>query len=563
MRSSRAAAGHPAPFALPIPKRSDIAVWAAAWLRGLSQITFSPRPSDGLLVLAAAAVLSPGSAVGGALGAAAGTLAGWRGGYATHAEWREGLCGYNPAITGFIWGAVVARADHGLLVFAAALGVAILIDAVLRPRFRQRTLPPLALAAVLTSWIGAWGLYWAGDSLWWPYPGLLPLGELGVGAAIVLVAAVLARTAPTAAGLAAVLAALFAFGPAALWASDVTPSGLWAFTAVPASFGVAGVFFAAGATGLAVGAAAGLAGGALWMAWVLSGLGGWLPPLLFPAQIAIWGAILAVRRFGGPLVLDPRIWRVAAALRAARRSGRPAVALAGAGISTGSGIPDYVSGAWLDRSVPAGEYGFDRFLASDRARRAYWRACSRFRAVAADREPNAAHRALARMESRGWLAGVVTQNVDGYHQGAGQRTLVELHGNIHRVWCLQCGRLAPWPAPRDWAETAPSCGHCGGLLKPAVIALGEDIPPPVWRAAMDLMRECGVLLVVGSQVAISSAATLVAEARESGAHVVFLNLGPLHAPVLADDLVVPLPLEASLPGLELLLRWDVVKRAPA
>ena len=120
-------------------------------------------------------------------------------------------------------------------------------------------------------------------------------------------------------------------------------------------------------------------------------------------------------------------------VRARRLEGRSIVCLTGAGVSTGSGIPDYVSGTWLDPEIPVGAYAWERFLDSPRCRRLYWDACSRFRRVAEQARPNGGHAALRRMEERGWLAAVVTQNVDRLHKAAGSTRVHELHGRIDRV----------------------------------------------------------------------------------------------------------------------------------
>ncbi|PWG61403.1 NAD-dependent protein deacetylase [Sediminicurvatus halobius] len=234
--------------------------------------------------------------------------------------------------------------------------------------------------------------------------------------------------------------------------------------------------------------------------------------------------------------------------------GGPAVVLAGAGVSTGSGIPDYrdASGAWK-RSPPM---QLGEFLGSERARQRYWaRSLVGWRRVAAAR-PNAAHRALAGLEAGGRLTAVITQNVDGLHQQAGSRRVIDLHGRLDRVECLDCARVRPRDehqgeleaANPGWAEGAavsgiapdgdadlagtdyrdfrvPACRACGGVLKPAVVFFGEGVPRERVSAALAQVSRAGLLLVAGSSLMVWSGYRFVRAAREAGVPVVLAGLG--------------------------------------
>ena len=176
------------------------------------------------------------------------------------------------------------------------------------------------------------------------------------------------------------------------------------------------------------------------------------------------------------------------------RERRPVVALTGAGVSTESGIPDFRSptGIWAeyDPAVVASIDGFRR----DPER--VWEFYARRLATVADVEPNDAHRALAQLEERGLLRAVVTQNVDGLHQRAGSRDVIEVHGSIRGAVCISCGVQAPLERVLELMPL-PLC-DCGDVLKPGVVMFGELLPVAAFERATELARTAGLLLVVGS-----------------------------------------------------------------
>src|SRR5687768_7405755 len=162
-------------------------------------------------------------------------------------------------------------------------------------------------------------------------------------------------------------------------------------------------------------------------------------------------------------------------------------AFTGAGCSTASGVPDFRSpgGIWSRyRPVP-----FQDFVVDPEARRRYWIYKKETYRDFAEARPNAAHHALARMESAGWLRAVVTQNIDGLHQEAGSRCVLELHGTNRRVVCIRC--TASWPAAEIQARLlagceVPECDHCGGILKAATVSFGQALPSDVLAAAFHI-----------------------------------------------------------------------------
>lgn len=210
------------------------------------------------------------------------------------------------------------------------------------------------------------------------------------------------------------------------------------------------------------------------------------------------------------------------------------VGFTGAGVSTESGIPDFRSpgGVWT-RYDPR-NFEFDRYVTDPEVRALSWEMRKEF--FAAPWEPNPAHLAFARLEEAGRCLGVVTQNIDGLHQDAGSRTVIELHGTARRVMCIGhepalgapegCG----WDAPHTWAferldagDPDPRCPSCGGLVKSSTISFGQQLDPSTMVRAVELVRGCDLLLTVGSSLQVYPAAALPAEAVGAGARLVIVN----------------------------------------
>ena len=224
-------------------------------------------------------------------------------------------------------------------------------------------------------------------------------------------------------------------------------------------------------------------------------------------------------------------------LQSARRlltRSRRAVAFTGAGVSTASGVPDFRSpgGIW-SRYRPV---TIQEFRASEEARRRYWLYKKETYADFARARPNAAHAALARLETEGRMLGVITQNIDGLHQDAGSRNVVELHGTNRRWECLGCGRTGPAAEAQERllaGEDVPECRHCGGLMKAATISFGQALRPEVLEAAFALARRADLLLVLGSSLVVYPAAAIPEAVAAQGAPVVIINREPTPLDALA------------------------------
>ena len=234
--------------------------------------------------------------------------------------------------------------------------------------------------------------------------------------------------------------------------------------------------------------------------------------------------------------------------------------ITGAGVSTGSGIPDYrdSDGNWK-RSAPV---QYADFVGSEAVRRRYWaRSLAGWPMFVAAR-PSAAHLALARLGATGRVHALITQNVDGLHQRAGSHDVIDLHGRLDVVRCLQCERRTDrsafqtrlreanpgWDAsparmaPDGDADLAdvdfssfvvPACTTCGGVLKPDVVFYGESVPRDCSEAAMEAALAADGVLVAGSSLMVWSSFRLVRAAARAGIAVVAVNRGRTRA----DDLL--------------------------
>ena len=221
------------------------------------------------------------------------------------------------------------------------------------------------------------------------------------------------------------------------------------------------------------------------------------------------------------------------------------LAFTGAGISTESGIPDFRSpgGVWT-RYDPQ-EFTFGRYTESARVRERSWR--MRRELLAEAPRPNAGHRALARLEQSGRGLGVVTQNIDGLHQAAGSRRVVEVHGTALEVMCIGhapthgtpagCGFRAPtaWAFEQvDAGDPDPLCPLCGGLVKSATVSFEQVLFPGVVEEALGLAGTCDLMLVVGSSLVVHPAAELPAVAVRNGTRLAIVNAEPTPYDELAD-----------------------------
>jgi NAD-dependent SIR2 family protein deacetylase len=250
------------------------------------------------------------------------------------------------------------------------------------------------------------------------------------------------------------------------------------------------------------------------------------------------------------------------------------VVLSGAGLSTESGIPDYRGPSGSARRGSPMTY--QTFTRDPIARRRYWARSHLGWRTIGEARPNDGHRAVARMQQRGLLDGIITQNVDGLHQAAGARDVVELHGNLARISCLDCGDQTPREhMAKRLEEVNPhfaavasainpdgdaelddeqldgfatvDCLCCGGMLKPDVVYFGETVPPERVSRSFELVASARTLLVLGSSLTVMSGRRFVLRAAKDGIRVAIVNRGVTRGEPYAG-LVIDAPLGIVLPN---------------
>jgi NAD-dependent deacetylase len=230
-------------------------------------------------------------------------------------------------------------------------------------------------------------------------------------------------------------------------------------------------------------------------------------------------------------------------LAAVIRQSRRVVALTGAGISVESGIPDFRREGGLWERFDPREYAHIQALKKNPAK--VWLLIKELDATLSRARPNPAHYALAALEARGHLIGVITQNVDNLHQAAGSRRVVEYHGNAFRFVCLSCRRSFARES-LDFAG-APLYCPCGGLIKPDVVFFGEQIPAGAQEEAEELAQECDLLLVIGTSGEVAPASYLPYIARDWGAIIAENNLSPTRLTRTLTHHFLPGPAGVVLP----------------
>jgi NAD-dependent deacetylase len=226
-------------------------------------------------------------------------------------------------------------------------------------------------------------------------------------------------------------------------------------------------------------------------------------------------------------------------VRAWLNDARRIVFLTGAGISTDSGIPDFrgPQGVWT-RDPEAEKLSNIHYYVADAAiRRKSWQA--RLAHPAWSARPNAGHRAIAELEQRGRLHALVTQNIDGLHQRAGNspERVIEVHGTLHAVVCLACGWKGPMQetlARVRSGEADPPCLDCGGILKSDTVSFGQPLVPEVIGRAMQAAGEADLFFAAGSSLSVYPVAGAVPAAKGAGARVVIVNAEPTPFDELAD-----------------------------
>lgn len=230
------------------------------------------------------------------------------------------------------------------------------------------------------------------------------------------------------------------------------------------------------------------------------------------------------------------------------RSSRRGAVLTGAGISTPSGIPDFRSannGLW--EHVNPLEVA--SLLAFRYQPEAFFEWMRPLAVLVNQAQPNPAHSGLARLEQLGMIQTVITQNIDGLHQQAGSKNVLEVHGNLRTLTCTNCYQkyeAGEFILPYLKDGIPPRCRSCTRFLKPDLILLGEQLPANIWLNAQEASRNCDLMIVAGSSLEVLPVAGLPMRALENGAHLIIINKSHTYLDVRADvvfheDLVEMIP----------------------
>jgi NAD-dependent deacetylase len=213
--------------------------------------------------------------------------------------------------------------------------------------------------------------------------------------------------------------------------------------------------------------------------------------------------------------------------------------LTGAGISTESGIPDFrgPNGLWTKNPAAMRMFEISEYVADPQVRQDAWQ--ERLHHAAWTASPGPGHHALVELEMAGKLHGLITQNIDGLHQAAGSSpgTVLELHGTIHQVRCLECGGITPMQEQLERVragELDPPCGACGGVQKADTVLFGEVLDQHVLRRAIEAAETCDLFVAVGTSLLVHPAAALCGVAIQAGSRCAIVNAEPTPLDVVAD-----------------------------
>ncbi|MCC6956259.1 MAG: NAD-dependent deacylase [Anaerolineales bacterium] len=212
------------------------------------------------------------------------------------------------------------------------------------------------------------------------------------------------------------------------------------------------------------------------------------------------------------------------------------VVLTGAGISTPSGIPDF-------RSPDSGLWGnYDPFEVASLSSFRYnpirfYEWIRTLAGIVIQAQPNQAHYGIASLEELGFVQTVITQNIDGLHQRAGSKNVLQVHGSMESMSCVRCYKN--FSAKRfisDYLEngTIPICPDCGGILKPDLVLMGEQMPAQTWLQAQDACKKCDLMIIAGSSLEVLPVAGLPMRALQNGAHLILINYSETYLDARAD-----------------------------
>ncbi len=228
-------------------------------------------------------------------------------------------------------------------------------------------------------------------------------------------------------------------------------------------------------------------------------------------------------------------------------SSRQTIALTGAGISTSSGIPDFRGPNGLWRKYDPSLYAHINTFRLDPAK--VWELALQLTEISRSAKANCAHQALAEMEHRGLLNGIITQNIDTLHRRAGSRNVIAYHGTMEKAVCTRCYTTADVQI-----DTVPVCNNCGRIMKPEFTLFGEPVPAAAYLEARNLASFSDVFIIAGTSAMVQPAADLPYIAKKNGAYIIEMNLEMTGLTNFITDFFIQGSLEETLPHLVSLLK---------
>ena len=516
--------------------------WHQAISTSIAQIAFSDKILSGYIIFIAILLIAPWNAIGGLIGTSIGTFVSYfyyKNDF--YKEWKKGYFSFSTGILGVILGGYLVYSSVYLFILIISLIFCSFFDIFLRRIFIKIALPTFATSAILTSWLLFIILNY-GNKIFWVSINILPFGIWSVYFFVlgVVVTLFLKNKKATLITTLLVVITIF-FAENFMKLSIGQSSGLWAFNVSTAAYLSSIIFLPLGPIGLLLTLATTLISSIIWCAWVFSNFWMLVPPIIAPFILSISLMIILTNKIFGPLIYFPEIWKIIEQIKINKKK---ICVLTGAGVSTPSDIPDYVSGEWLDKNKKIEEYNFKNFLSKIESRKIYWEVCSKFYNVAKTAKPNIIHKTLSELERHNILDSIITQNVDGLHQSAGSKSVIELHGNISKISCIECRKPHKWSKIKnEWMKKDILCGRCKGFVKPSVVAMGQDLEPIVWKEAQLMIKESKLLLILGTQLSITSAITLLNIARENKIKIIIINNSPVAIPLEKNETMLYFPLE--------------------
>ena len=516
--------------------------WHRAISISIAQIAFSDKIFSGYIVFFSIFSIAPWNAIGGLIGTIIGTLISYfyyKNNY--YKEWKEGYFAFSTGILGIILGGYLVYSPIYFFILIISLIFCSFFDIFLRRILIKIALPTFATSAILTSWL-LFIILNHSKQIFWVSINILPLGIWSVYFCTLGIVVTLFLKNKKATLITVLLVAIGIFFAENFMNLSISQSsGLWAFNVSTAAYLSSLIFLPLGPIGLSLIFATTLISSIIWCAWIFSNFWILIPPIIAPFVLSISFMIILTNKIFGPLIYFPKIWKI---IEQIKMNKKKICVLTGAGVSTSSDIPDYVSGEWLDKNKKIEEYNFKNFLSKTKSRKIYWEVCSKFYNVSKAAKPNIIHKTLSELEKDNILESIITQNVDGLHQSAGSKSVIELHGNISKISCIECRKPYKWSKIKnEWTKKDILCSRCKGFVKPSVVAMGQDLEPVVWKEAQLMIKESKLLLILGTQLSITSAVTLLNIARENKIKIIIINNSPIAVPLEKNETILYFPLE--------------------